>query len=350
MLDKSIRAAKLINLIQMQPPPDQKSIAAALGLSQATVSRALRNDGRIARKTRDRVWQEAERQGYRPAPLIAARSSREHSRAGHLRDAPIAVLRHTEDERNRPSGSLIQLFMEPALQRGFLIRDFDVRKEGSVPALRQRLFAQGFQGILIQYHRGSPEWFHEFDFRSFAVVSICSDFENEPIMTIRPRQHRMVRQLYGKLRERGCRRIGAVLWDPSHHADDVARMAGFAAAQLEEPGGRFQPESLYLVKPNDPDAGLGFRKWMKTYQPDGLILISLREWGWMKRLPRTLQPKHPAVLLRPETAPAGIPGFTRNSKMLGQMAVDWLEQSIRIRRTGFLEAPLLLSVPPVWCD
>ncbi len=91
------------------PAPDQRTIAAVLNLSQATVSRALRNDGRIAKKTRASVWAEAERQGYRPAPLIAARASKEHSRAGHLRDAPVAVLRHTEAGGPMPSGSLIKL-------------------------------------------------------------------------------------------------------------------------------------------------------------------------------------------------------------------------------------------------
>lgn len=331
-------------------PTDQRSIATALRLSQATVSRALRNDRRIAADTRARVWAEAELQGYRPAPMIAARASKEHSRAGHLRDAPIAVLRHTEETGEQPSGVLVEHFAEPARRRGFLLRDFDVREEGSVPALRRRLFSQGFQGVLIQFHRGCRDWFQEFDFTGFAVVSICSDFENEPILTVRPRQHRMVRELFRRLRECGCRRIGAVLWHPAHHRDDAARLSGFAAAQLEESGGQFQPESVFPVSSGNPNGEAGFRDWVSGYRPDGLILASLREWDWLGRLPASLRPRHSAVLLLPETAPSGIPGCIRNSRVIGELAVDWLEQSIRIWRTGLLDAPLLLSVPPIWRD
>ncbi len=339
------------------PPPDQKLIARRLGLSQSTVSRALRNDWQIAQKTRQLVWKEAEALGYRPAPLIAARASKEHSQASHLRNAPIAALRHTHPDYAGPSNSLYEMFRQAAGPRGFVIEEIDLAQEPSIPALRRRLYARGFQGLFIQFQRGSTDWFSQFDFSGFAVVSMVPEFENEPIVTIRPRQHRVSRELYKKMRGRGYRRIGAVLWRPGRHQDDAARLAGFVAAQVDEAQGAYDPDSCFLTGPGGYGVDTGeeqrqFTKWLRRFQPDALICVSPRESSMLENLPRAMARPAFAVLLRPSEPDRlpGVAGFTRNSEAVGRLAVESLEQSIRLRQTGLRDYPVLISVPPLWLE
>lgn len=56
----------------MEQRPTMTDLAARLGISTSTVSRALRNDPRISAAMRERVRAAARDSGYVPNPLVSA--------------------------------------------------------------------------------------------------------------------------------------------------------------------------------------------------------------------------------------------------------------------------------------
>lgn len=68
------------------PRIDSRDVAAAVGVSQATVSRALRNDPNIAEKTRQRVQETAQRLGYVTNELGRSLKNRATNRVAFVAD------------------------------------------------------------------------------------------------------------------------------------------------------------------------------------------------------------------------------------------------------------------------
>ncbi len=134
--------------------PNQRALAKELGLTQATVSMALRNDPAISPATRKKVREAAERLGYRPNAYVSSLMARIRSGRPLPERGCIAVLCDCEgpqewmiSETNQEQYNGIA---EKAASLGFQIETFYLRsKKLSSSRLERVLYARGINGLIL---------------------------------------------------------------------------------------------------------------------------------------------------------------------------------------------------------
>lgn len=333
-----------------EEPVTQKQLADLLGLSQATVSRALRNDHRIPDVTIKRVLKKAEELGYRPAPIISSWASRTHSRALEMRDCPIAYLC---GNMKGPGVHELRLLREMAYPRGFKIIEVNTEHFPDGPSLAKYLFQLGVVGIIIGSSKYDEPWLKNFNWSRYAVISMESRLFDLPVPMLRPALSDTVSRLYEIAWERGYRRIGVTnLRHPAHHPDDDIRLGMFLAVQAKHLG---EPDlaSVYNFFPLEWDVVVPpFYEWLERYRPDMVIGFNTVQYWWLHKAPKPFRDMPFAAQcvwgLNPEKW--GIAGLEDNWPEIIRLAVQWLENAIRLRQYGLMETCIKTVVPAVWRD
>lgn len=334
-------------------PINQRELAKCLGLSQATVSRALRGDRNIAAATRKRVFGAAEEYSYHPSPLLAARGARAHSGGRAMRGCPVAVIacKHAPD----PDGfrkSVLKHYLPQAEKLGLQLTFFNVAGEKqSGRDFSNRLFLQGFQAIVFAYWRTRFEWLDNFDFSRFALVSTDPHFEARPMMTVRPQRGRSMSAAYRKAAERGWLRIGAVVFA---HTPPLPDQAGFTAGFFKEQflaRGKPDPRLLHAVPLDSPpsERKAALEGWIQETKPEAIIAPTSDFYDFVKNTKMRHRP-HVILLHRhsADQAPFEVDGFLDPWQDVGRLTMDAVESAVRLRRFGLLQHPVLMSVPPRW--
>jgi len=126
-------------------PISQKDIAAALHLSQATVSLALKNHPRISQEVRELVQAKAQELGYRPNPTLSALASKRFGTERREIREVIAFVRPdityalaTED-----------LLAEKATTLGYGVQGFSPTDFTTSKNLQQILTNRGMRGVIV---------------------------------------------------------------------------------------------------------------------------------------------------------------------------------------------------------
>ena len=132
----------------------QTEIAKLLGVSQATVSLALRGERRISQATILRVRAAAEKLGYHPNAYVNVLMS--HIRSGKkLSDkGVVALLVDTRSQRDWHSIESYKIFHEGVLRRGqelgFRVESFFLREPGmSVSRVERILQTRDIRGLIF---------------------------------------------------------------------------------------------------------------------------------------------------------------------------------------------------------
>ena len=146
--------------------PNQRALAAALGLSQTTVARALRGSPKVKPETLRLVQDAARKFGYRPNPMVA--TLMEHIRSGKemVNQGSIAILIDAESEAASAlhvEAYRLQLegFIQRAQLRGYNTETFFIRGKGiSSEKLDRILYTRGFAGIILAapFRRYGPDF------------------------------------------------------------------------------------------------------------------------------------------------------------------------------------------------
>lgn len=205
-------------------PVNQKDIAKMLGLSTATVSRSLRNDESIRATTRARVFQAAQKLGYRiPEARRGAVRTRQiktlqllvgsATGLGPAGDEIIAGI----SEAASAHDAHLSVYVTPPNSR--LVGDAEP------PAMRA-----GLVDGAILLHSFAPDVVAELSTR-VPVVSMVHRFENLPIDCIDTDERLAVMHLYGMLERAGHQRIGYVELGAGK-SWEAARLSGFREASF----------------------------------------------------------------------------------------------------------------------
>jgi DNA-binding LacI/PurR family transcriptional regulator len=226
----------------------------------------LNNDHRITPETRRRIQAAAGEMGYRPSVALSSFASKDHWTNRELRASPIAVLYGGSNPPEKMRN--YEQLNAAATERGFRVEWRKLNAMKDLEGLDRELYNQGFQGIILGTNRFlEPGWPSHLDLSRFAVVSTDIIQHTEPLTVFHDAARRAVLGGYRRLRERGCRRIGAALWRAGDHPDHGNRLGAFFCAQMEATGG-FDPACL-LVLPFPGEAPEAkqhrlFREWIQT--------------------------------------------------------------------------------------
>jgi len=324
--------------------PSLKDLAQAAGVSKSTAQRAMSNDPRCAIETREKVQKTAAEMGYRPNPIFSSMGFRnEHKR---LDGVPLAYLDVVMSEEKAAGTSYFPAASKRAFQLGYNLQHFNIGEWECPEQVWKVLYARGFAGILLgRVHARDLPLLKQNEL--FPVVC-CGRLDALPYHMVRPSILRSMHWLWRKLAAMGYRRIGAAIGrhEPAVE-DDFSRYASVLACQAETEG---ESEAIppFLGFPASTKE-LG--DWAKKYRPDVVIGFHTGQYYALHDAGFTIPEELGYVALHSDsTSELKICSLNQNYFLIGECAVNLLDQLIRHGERGLPENPLNVIVEPSWID
>lgn len=327
--------------------PNQRELARQLGLSQSTVSLALRGSSLIAAATRQRVQTEAARLGYSPNPLVA--SLMEHIRSAKpVRDAGcIALLVDFPNQEEWLNFHLAyrqqyEAICRRAEQRGYRTECFYLQARGMSPAVIDRiLHSRGIVGVLLAGPRTECESL-EMKWDRYAWIKSGFTWEEPRMDCVSADNRQHVELAFRELGKRGNRRIGYCLSRRMVPRANSNWVAGYLIAQRRLPAARRLP--LFVTDPTA--AGWArFRRWLKRWKPD-VVIGGAMEWEWLQKI----QTGAPRFCWRSHFPGTRQPAIEENNAIIGETLCDLLIEKIIHNERGLPGHPRHISIEGSWCE
>lgn len=245
-------------------------IARAVGVTSMTVSRALRNQPRIAEATRQAIVAKAKELGYQPDPVLSALVHYRKGRAQGQVKSALAWLNHWPDPQQLRRFREFDLYWQGAVRSaeklGFHLEEFWTGGDMSPERLAKILSTRNVQGILVPPGQMEDAWLSRFPWDQFSIVSLTNTDPRLPLHMVAPHQMSNAMRAYDKIRERGYRRVGfiSVSWMQRHFG------AGVLWRQMAESSERRVP--LCLLPSKDRAAHQAFvQRWYAENRPDAIL-------------------------------------------------------------------------------
>ena len=332
-----------------QAPSRLKDIALRMGLSTATVSRALRDDPQISADTIARVKKAAEEMGYNPDPYVAhlmarlreGRPARDRIPAGLLIDDRNVALHQTSYFRRCMEGMQAR-----AEARGYSLVRFPLERDldRSIRSALRAIRARGMRGVILAPLSHLAEDLSSIDWSGVATVAVGYAVRRPQMPRVTAHSYRSMLTALQHLENRGRRRIGYCMLGDTDSVNDSGWLAGYMVYQHRHPGG--DPIPPFMQSPHFTEAA--FREWFRKYRPDALVFCHsiLIDWllSWGVGIPDDVAV---ADLNRTNDRFAGI---DQRIETLGATAVDVMADLIHRNELGRVSDGTELLIPGLWMD
>ena len=334
---------------------NHRAIAAAAGVSRATVSLALRDAPSLREETRARVKAVAARLGYRSHPVVATymhyvsrgRSlGRYHATLALIGDQPFEPL----PSSNPQAGLTIRQEFRTGIERrarelGYFIETFVARPLGLPPARLQKILrSRGVSGVIFTECPALFDGDDALDWSEFSAVTYGYGVRRPDISRACSNHFMIVTRLLETLRRRGYRRIGFVSNIAADRGGYLLARSAFLGFQSEQPARHNVPHLSYAEwKPSV------FAAWLRRHRPDvvvspdaSLIVQSLRALGI------DVPAKIGVAGYRLTAEETEIGGFSQNYPDVGAAAVDLLVGQIQRNERGPAPRTKLVLIDGTW--
>jgi len=318
-----------------------------------TVSRALRNEPRVAAETRERILRIAEEMGYRPDPQLSRIMTQLQERRRTSERETIAVIREAETGSDLPSPTYqyvpAEAIRERAERYGFRVEEFWLGRDGMTPKrMNQILEARGIRGVIVSpQSAGMPV--SELDYSHLAAATFGYGLREPSLHRSAGNMTLAIRLATDALSDRGYRRIGLAL---SRWVEDRAEQAYTAAMFLYQ---HALPEEdrvpPFLFPTNDVAAGKAtFLAWLKDNRPDALISFDQQIPEWLAEVNLHI-PKDIGFLVHDWTgAMTGFAGIDHRREHVAAAGVDLVVSQLLQNEVGVPTAPRQILIPPIFRD
>lgn len=331
--------------------PTLQQIAAAAGVSKATVSLALRDDPRITSAVREKVRETARQLDYRPNPLLAVHMA-------HLRTSRPAQWRATlgflvqlpkeewAQHALRPPGLSYAGALERARTLGYTLERFWLAEPGMTPARMTRVLAsRGVPGVLVAPwpHQGLGERL-DLGWPQFAAATVGYALWQPNLHRACHDNFSTMGRVLEELVRRGYRRIGfaaAVEDDERVNQAWHARLLVFQAA-------RPRAERVPPLLTREWNQAT-FLAWLKNAKPDVVLATrAIHVIPWLAkariRVPERLGVA--TVYWRHELPECS--GYYQNFELLGAAAIDLIVAQLQRNERGLPATPNVVLLPGEW--
>ena len=350
----------------MNRNPTIRDIAAELGIHFTTVGKALKDDPRIAERTRKRVKTQAEAMGYRPNPLVSALMAHKQSTTGNSNFGVIAVLIDSRLAFQFKSVDLTRRGVEKrAEELGFRVEYFPLDEyRQDLSTIRRVLMARGIACVLLFSLSASDVTNSEL-FGDFCCASVQEHFGSIPAVV--SDHFQTTELLCERLHGAGFRRPALIIsksLDPmgmdrvvsafrslsadvfENEAAPILRESEVNESTLEAWLEKHRPDILIeswrgIRAPASEKEANPINHWLSRLRPD----FAERERGFFERISKILRP-YPRVLL--DCIEPGEVGISQNRDLAARKAIDLLTAALNRNERGVVPVGYRLMVEGSW--
>jgi LacI family transcriptional regulator len=327
-----------------------RDVAAEAGVSQSTVSRALRNDSQVSARQRERIQSIAKKLGYRPNPYVAAFTAQ----VRHYRRSPQgAVIACVTFDESRKMPRHVRDYLEGARQRAFQLgystEIFGLDEVGhSLGRLSKVLRSRSISAVLFLSapFQTSHTDLNGFSFEYFACAAVDPTLHFPAISRTQPDYYHAAQLALEVAAERGYRRIALTTTrEEINHVGDEW-LGGFSAWAKQLPSKHAGCRALLCL---DKWGRQKFRQWLTDHRPDALVSNNPDFFRWATEA--GFRPPDVAhISLGANPAEPTLAGVRQNHEMVGSFAIDSIVAQIHRNEYGIPLFPKLMMVPGTWCE
>lgn len=317
--------------------PSMRDIARTLGISVATVSRALRNDPAVQESTRVLIQREAEGLGYRRNAFVGNfMSSIRNSTASDFRGNLGLIWGKQANSTDHRLSQIKAGVVTRVEELGYSLSEFDltIHKTQSIGRI---LYNRGISGVLIAVPSfSSGKAYLRFDFSKFSCVALGWGLFRPLLNTVRFDYFQAVRLALHHAHHRFGGNIAAV-WDET--TDLRSHRAAQASFVIHHPVGPALAHKLFLTSKTLTPAVI------KRHKIECLLVtagIRLQEW-----VSGVIPDSHVVRFEHPGEEPCFGWVDTQNI-LLGKWGVDMLTSKLSGHERGIPDACQVMLVPPKW--
>jgi len=336
---------------------NQKDVAKALGITQATVSLALRGSRRISSEMRKTICETAEQMGYHLNPYLTALMSGIRTGRQSGGKGVIGLLVEARSQSHWHTNDTHRIFHQSLLQRAqeldFHIEPFFLLEPGmNVSRIDQILQARGITGIILAPPcRGSLPL--NLCWSRYAAIGIGFGWGILGLNLVGYDNLQNYITAFNELRKLGYRRIGSAL---GHAAVSGNRCGtkwytGYLECQNAVPESERIPvfASVYSPPgaPSEDSVAEEFQQWVRTWRPDAVLCLAGREKEWLLSMGLKIpQDIGLACLARsPDSCCAGI---DEKGPVIGATALEIVTAQIARNEFGPPRCPKITTVAGEW--
>lgn len=252
----------------------QRDIARALGVSNASVSLALRDSELLTKQRREEIQAAAVRMGYRPNPAAAELSRHKNNSTIAPTHAALAWINAWQPAEKLRSYKQFDFYWrgadEAARKLGYHLEEFRIDGNVSLERLHGILAARGIRGIFLPPQSPHPDWLG-FPWEKYCIVRFGRSLKNPASHVVSSDHVANAMLAFARMRELGYKRIGLIT-----NEDALARKgghlseAGFLMAQRLIPEDERMPICVVGELPNTGRAGL-VAEWVRKHRIDAVL-------------------------------------------------------------------------------
>jgi LacI family transcriptional regulator len=326
-----------------------KDVAAAMRLSESTVSRALSGHPRIPLTTRESVRAAAARLGYVPDPALRRLAQMRWQGTHAERTASVALVRWARDDYPGLVEPLHDQLQAEARTLGYGFEDAVIGRFTSPAAAVRSLRARGVAGIIAMASTYDNAW-QGFDWQHFSGVQLLTGSGRDSgLPTVRP-------DAFGTLLDAGRRvellrpQSAAIALFRQNHASITDERDEAAACLVlnrwRAAGIEARPVAWFDVSES---LGQEVGRWLTETRPEVAVLPNTVMDTWLEsglvRLPPDLR-----VIACRRLGSQRSAGYEVRFDVMARIAVQMLDVLIRTSQCGLPPVAESVVVPCVWCD
>ncbi|HEY0945321.1 MAG TPA: LacI family DNA-binding transcriptional regulator [Opitutaceae bacterium] len=328
-----------------------KQVAAAAGVSQATVSMCLANHPRIPPETRDRIREIATKLGYQPNPYVSA-LMRVRREGRPPKSAPVIALvnsfPHHDAWRRHQSPTICQIregAMERATARGYRGQEFWLNEPGMTgERFSNMLHTRGIQGLLISpaADGAAPP---QLDWSRFASVGISVPQPSLNLATVCNDHYFSSLQVVRECHRRGYRRPGLVMLRGHNERFQGRWTAGYLVARTFLSDLASIPP--LLIESWKETARI--LKWIRRERIDVLVGAGMENLETLVKGAGLRVPEDIGLAALSVPAPGHAhAGVYQNGRLIGENAMDLLISMVERNERGLPLQAVTMMVEGCW--
>lgn len=325
-----------------------EDVAQAAGVTQATVSMALRNHPKISRTTQVKVAAVAEKLGYQAHGAISTMMARIRLRRPVSYQATLgAIIPHADRDEflgNKTFLRYLKGATARAAELGFKLEPFwPCLDDMTGPRLTEILRARGIEGLLV-LPLPQPGLL-TLDLTPFAVAAIGYTLEGPAVHRATTAHYEAMLTTVRQVEDAGYRRIGLVLDRNVHNRTERKWLAAFFAYQNDRPDRGGAPLVLVAEHTQRPDE---FVTWLKENRPDAIIAGNVPVREWLAKAGRRLSARLGVAILGERYQHPSLAGIDEHSERVGAAAIEIVVAQLHRNERGLPAFPQDVHVAGEW--